>query len=421
MRRSVVFLVSQFPRLSETFVVGQAAGVVRRGHELRILVFSDRPKTIGKTHAAVEQYDLLGRTSYLGKLPRGSRQRMFGITRQLARHPGSWSLLCRSLVTPGHRPWPQGYLRATSIPDIGTPDIIHCQFGPLGLDALMLRDLLGWNAPLVCSFRGWDASSFIQRHGDRVYAELFRRGDFFLPNCEHFRGRIVGLGCDPGKTAVLASGIDCQLFSPSSGQRSGDPCLRLTTVGRLVEKKGIEFGLRMVATLVARGIPVRYRIVGEGELRPALQALIGQLKIAEHAQLLGEMNQTELLEVLRTTEVFVAPNVRARDGNEDAPINVLKEAMAMEIPVLASRHGGIVELVEDGVSGRLAREGDPDDLTAKMLQLLADRQQWPAMGRAGRRQVLEKFELETLNDQLLDYYEQAIAGYHAAKGRMRVA
>lgn len=114
------------------------------------------------------------------------------------------------------------------------------------------------------------------------------------------------------------------------------------------------------------------------------------------------------MEILNNAHLFIAPSVTAKDGNQDAPINVLKEAMAMGLPAISTDHGGIPELVEDGVSGFLVPERDVDALVEKLGYLIEHPEIWTEMGRAGRAYVEAHYDLNKLNDQLVAIYRQVL-------------
>jgi len=119
-------------------------------------------------------------------------------------------------------------------------------------------------------------------------------------------------------------------------------------------------------------------------------------------------NEAEIIEVLNTCHLFIAPSVTASDGNQDAPVNVLKEAMAMGLPVISTYHGGIPELVEDEISGLLVPERDAEALATKLGYLLEHTKDWSNMGKAGRSFVENNFDLQRLNDKLVSRYEKLL-------------
>jgi colanic acid/amylovoran biosynthesis glycosyltransferase len=207
---------------------------------------------------------------------------------------------------------------------------------------------------------------------------------------------------------VLGSGIDCDRFTFAPRHYPDDGVIRIVTTGRLVEKKGIEYGIRAIAQLAKTHSQIQYLIIGDGPLKAALQALVDELHMHEVIQFLGQKKQQEIIRTLEQAQLFIAPCVTAADGNQDAPVNVLKEAMAMGLPVVSTIHGGIPELVEDGISGFLVPERDVEALATKLADLIAHPEWWVSMGKAGHDFVKSHYGLTQLNDELVDIYQHLI-------------
>lgn len=373
----VAFIVVRFPLLSETFILNQITGLIDRGHEVDIYAY--QPGDTSKMHPDVEKYHLLNRTHYVFD-PKLSANYFLQALKGLVNILGK-----------------------------GSYDIIHCQFGTLGLNALLLRKLGLLKGKLITSFRGYDISRYVQQHGSDVYKELFVKGDFFLTNCDYFKHRLLKLGCDEKKVVVLRSGLDSSkfVFTPRSPHPDGR--VRIATTGRLVEKKGIEYCIRAVAKLhPAQRQNIEYNIIGDGPLKDKFQQLIQELNVSDTVKLLGWKQQQELIEILNNSHIFIAPSVTAADGDQDAPVNTLKEAMAMGLPVISTLHGGIPELVKDGISGFLVPERDADGIAEKLSYLISHPQDWSQMGFAGRACVEEHYDLHKLNDELVEIYQQLL-------------
>jgi colanic acid/amylovoran biosynthesis glycosyltransferase len=188
--------------------------------------------------------------------------------------------------------------------------------------------------------------------------------------------------------------------------RTLDPgeAVTILTVARLVEKKGLEYGIRAVARLKAAHSSVRYRIAGDGELRPRLQSLIRELDLESEVTLLGSRTMAQVAELYRSSHLFLLPSVTAGDGDMEGQGLVLQEAQAAGLPVVSTRHNGIPEGVRDGETGFLVPERDPAALAERLSYLVEHPEVWPAMGRAGRALVEAEFDIEILNDRLVDIY-----------------
>lgn len=406
----IAFIVHEFPVLSETFVINQAIGLIDRGCEVDI--YAARLGNTDKMHPDVSCYGLLERVRLLPSVPPNYGLRLIkgiGLMLRYGHRYPKQILASLNLFKRGRRAASLWSLFMT-IPALNWPsyDIIHAQFGNLGFHGLLLKDF-NESAKLVVMFRGFDISQQLTMGGDRLYKSLFSQADFFLTNCEFFRQRLLKLGCDPNKVKVHYSGLDCVKFplrvSPdlaTDGARL--KAIRIAATGRLVEKKGFEYSIRAMAQVVKRYPNVTYDIIGDGPLRAELSALIKSLGLQGSVHLLGWRDEAEIIEVLTRSHLFVAPSVTSAAGNQDAPINVLKEAMALGLPVVSTYHGGIPELVEHGISGLLVPERDADAIAQALFTLIEHPERWTAMGRAGRAYVETHYGLDALNDRLVDLY-----------------
>ncbi len=406
----IAIIVHKFPLLSETFILNQITGLIDRGHEVHIYGHRLNNNDTGKMHPSVEKYHLLASTYYTPQLPANHLWRVIkGLGLIFANFHKAPLVLLRSLNFFRYgRQAISLRLLYLIIPflDKKPYDIIHCQFGTQGNDGMIFRAIGAVKGKLITSFRGYDISWFVKAQGEDVYNGLFLQGDFFLSNCEFFRQRAIKLGCDENKIVVHGSGIDCSRFEFKARKPHADGKVRIATTGRLVEKKGIEYGIRGVAKLAKVHKNIEYNIIGDGILKEHLQQVINELDVADKVKLVGWKNQREIIEILDNTHIFIAPSVTASDGNQDAPVNTLKEAMAMGLPVIGTLHGGIPELVQDGISGFLVPERDADAIADKLSYLIEHPEIWEQMGRLGRAYVEEHYDMNKLNDELVEIYRQ---------------
>jgi colanic acid/amylovoran biosynthesis glycosyltransferase len=405
---NIAFIVGQFPVLSETFILNQITGLISRGHKVDI--YSYPTDDIDKVHPDVEKYELLKHTYYQPLVPENYLWRLIKGLELVFRHFLKAPLVfMRSLniFQYGKRSASMRLLYAiVPLLDAEAYDIIHCQFGMYGIDGMIYRDIGAIKGKLITSFRGYDISWYVKECGEQVYNKLFAKGDFFLANCEFFRHRAIKLGCDEKKIVVHGSGIDCSKFTFKTRYPHPDGKIRIATTGRLVEKKGIEYSIRAIAKLTNIHPNIEYNIIGDGYLKEHLQQLIEELSVTQQVKLLGWKNQKEIIEILDKTHLFIAPSVTAEDGNQDAPVNTLKEAMAMGLPVIGTLHGGIPELVKDGISGFLVPERDIDAISDKFSYFIEHPEIWEQMGLSGRSYVEKHYDINKLNDELVEIYRQ---------------
>lgn len=409
----IAFIVAQFPMLSETFILNQITGVIEQGHDVDI--YTESWGDCSHVHPDVENLKLLERTYLLPEIPQSLPWRILkGIGLFVTHFHRSPRFLLSTLNLAEHGLTAGGlWLLYSAIPLINKLDydLIHCQFATQGYWGMFLKMLLRPQPKLIITFRGHDISCYVEKHGKQVYNDLLQWGDFFLANCEFFRQRVIDLGADPARTKVHFSGLDARKFPFKI--RQADSTLKIATVGRLVEKKGVEYAIRAVAQKVEQYPNIKYQIIGDGLLKEQLQSVINELGVEKNIVILGWKNETEIIDILNQSHLFIAPSITASDGNQDAPINVLKEAMAMGLPVISTDHGGIPELVQDGVSGFLVPERDAAAIADKLEQLIENPQWWEKMGKAGRAYVEQNYDLQQLNQQLVQLYEELVSGSSA--------
>lgn len=412
----VAYVVGSFPVASETFVASQILGVEKCGHEVTIYA-SDPPEKNISAHVEIGG---LARRMHPIFPPRNYVTRLFKVLGLVVRY--GWRaprVVVRALNVFKH-----GRLAASlwllhavlTLVRIGERkyDIVHAQFGPFGLYALKLIRVGALDGVLVTSFRGFDATKELHADPER-YSELFHRGRFFLPVSESLARKLVKAGCEPSKIRVLHSGIDCAKFKYIEPRRTEGQPTRIVTVGRLVEKKGVRYALEAVARVIASGRVVVYDILGDGPLANELEHHIERLGISTHVRLLGWKSHREILAILEASHILVAPSVTAGDGDEEGIPNVIKEAMAVGLPVVSTVHAGIPELVVDGESGFLVPECSVDDLAERITYLCDHPEIWPQMSRAARRKVETEFDIGKLSEDLVALYAASIQqhGTHA--------
>jgi colanic acid/amylovoran biosynthesis glycosyltransferase len=188
------------------------------------------------------------------------------------------------------------------------------------------------------------------------------------------------------KLVVVRCGVDPETFgrARSPGSRK---VLRILTIGRVDAMKGNVLLLDVLRRLRHRGLRPHLTVVGDGPSRAKAMEMAERAGVGQQITWIGAVGQDEIRDHYADSDVFCLPSFA-----EGVPI-VLMEAMAMELPVVASAIAGIPELVEDQVSGFLVRPGRTDDLADRLARLLEDPSLRAEMGRAGRQRVVEDYDL----------------------------
>ncbi len=407
------YFVNAFPSLSETFILNQIIGTIQRGHE--VIIHADRPNPDPpKIHADVERYGLIERTRYREPVPFRRvvrlRRALAGIARWGWRHP-SCVLDSLNYFRHGRQALNLSVLNSW-LPENETAegyDVIHCHFGPNGQRTVAMRLVGALRGPIITTFHGYDANLLPRIHGRKIYTQLFRHGDLFTVGSEFMRRRILSLEAPAERIVNMPMGVDVTRYLSLEDRRSDNGEFRLLTIARLVEVKGIEYVLRALALLKRKRPRLRYCIAGDGPLRTKLEALTTELGLAPMVEFLGAVSQEEALKLYEAAHGFVLPSVVTESGEEENQPVVLAEAQASGLPVIATAIGGIPESMCDGESGLLVPQRNAEALASAILWLTDHPESWSRMGRAGRKFVKKHFDLDGLNDQLVDLYRAVIA------------
>ena len=262
---------------------------------------------------------------------------------------------------------------------------IHVHFASrslsLGLMMGMLTDL-----PVSCSVHAFDI--FIRSPGS---LQMRLAKCKFIASISQFNIEYLQKTCGNSIADlchVVHCGIDAEQFRTAARQREPG---RIVCVCRLSPKKGLDIAIRACAKLRDNNVTFLFEIAGDGPQGRDLEDLIERLGLSDKVKLLGARPNDQLTELFSRASVFLMPCVKTADGDMDGIPVAMMEAMACNIPVVSTRISGIPELVEDGITGRLAPEKDADALAQILQELLVDTDKIEQFGKAGRERVLTDF------------------------------
>lgn len=406
----VAFVVGAFPKLSETFILDQVTGLMKRGCEVDI--YAESPEEEENLHPEAISYNVMDRTFFADRgMPRNLLMRALkGGFAMMKKVPRSTGPLLRSLNVFRYGKeaiklrW---FYRVLSVDPEKSYDIVHSHFGPNGLKALELQEMGLLKGSLVVSFHGYDLSQWLLQHGENCYSKLFREGALFLPISDFWRKKLIELGCPPEKIRVQRMGIDCGAFAYVPRRYTAGEEVRLISVCRLTEKKGIEYAIEAVIE-AAKSRRLSYTIVGDGPLRRVLEQQIRDSGASSVIRMVGGKLRSEVIKMLGESHALLAPSVTAANGDmEGIPVTIM-EAMARGLPVISTYHSGIPELVIDRENGYLAPERNAAELAKCLREFVAHPERWQEMGLRGREQVERRFNVNRLNDDLVGNFRGLI-------------
>jgi colanic acid/amylovoran biosynthesis glycosyltransferase len=419
----VVYLVSEFPAVSHTFIAREVEALRARGVDVVTMSIrkttADRLLSDADRRAADETFTVLPlrkarfATAHLRAVLRRPRRYLATLRLALAMSPGGaranlWQLFyfAESILV-----WSQCRRRGVRH--------IHAHFANVASAVALLAAEFGDPDGFRWSFtmHGYTEFDEVKRY---ALAEKVRRAAFVscisdfcrsqllkLVEPEHWdKLQVVRCGLDAGEVRALPPRPE----APAAAD-DGRP-LGLLFVGRLVPEKGVLVLLWALAELKRRGLHVNAVLVGDGPYREELEDTGRRLGMAEELTFTGALTGAAIAPRYREADVFCLPSFA-----EGLPV-VLMEAMANELPVVTSRLAGIAELVDDGVNGFLISPARVDALVDALEPLATDPELRARFGRAGRERVLRDYDVTRSAEQLELLFTSLGAGGRAGPGRL---
>ncbi len=378
-RLKILLFVETFSNPTETFVYNQVVGLAEQ-HEVEVVCW-ERKKVVGMDYDRVHTFPH-GRSFWLEKWR--NLLRRFDVSLRFYDRDFAQGLahFCQTF----------------------RPDLIHCHFG---IQALIFLD--HWpdkNIPIFITFHGYDASQQLQqsaayrKHLRQVLAQDHIHCLFVS---QALYQKLAQWQIPVAHAEVLYLGIDPHFFHRSSP--TPEDTFRFLQVSSFTEKKGQEYTLRAFKLFRERFPQIAVELVlgGEGPLRPTMQDLAKNLGIQDVVRFPGLLQREQVRTWMEKARVFVHHSVEAKDGNTEGLPTVILEAMAMELPILATRHSGIPEAVTDGVHGFLVAEKDMEAMAERMGLLL----DWSLLP-TNRTTILEHFSQERHLSKLLAHYQSVL-------------
>jgi colanic acid/amylovoran biosynthesis glycosyltransferase len=395
--RRVAYLMSRFPKISESFILYEIVALERMGLGVEIFPLMREREPI--MHA--EAGPLVERAHY-------SRYfsgpvvwaQLYWLRRRPAAYLRAWWHVVRGcLGSPGFllRAFfvvPQAALFAQQMGELGISHVhAHYATHP-ALAAYVIKLLAG--IPYSVTAHAHDI--YVDR---AMLSEKIDAASFVVTISDYNRRLLVELYGHTAerRTTVIHCGVDLTIFSRRPPRPRGER-LQLISVASLQDYKGHRYLIEACARLAARSVPFRCLIVGEGEERPSLEALIRTHGLEEAVRLLGRQPRDRVSDLLARSDVMVMPSVTTDTGKREGIPVALMEALAVGLPVVATAISGIPELIEDGKSGLLVAERDPEALADALVRLYEDQRLCERLGEAGRSKVEAEFNLHETTAQL---------------------
>jgi colanic acid/amylovoran biosynthesis glycosyltransferase len=287
--------------------------------------------------------------------------------------------------------------------------LVNAHFAMDGVCALPVA--LAAKVPLIVTLHGNDVTTSEHLHRRAIRGQLyllrreqmFRTVKVFLCASDFLRKSALERGFPEDKLKTHYIGVDLKSFCPPV---AGQPRQNVLFVGRLVEKKGCRYLIRAMQQVQSQFPLVRLVIIGDGPERASLELQACEAGI--QCEFRGAQSSHLVRQELSSARVFCVPSVKANTGDSEGLGIVFAEAQAMGVPVVSSLHGGIPEVVSDGVTGLLAPERDHDRLAQHIIRFFSDDAFWNDCSRKAVSWVADNFDLQKQTAYLEQIYTDVI-------------
>ena len=394
----VAYIMSRFPKITETFVLYEMKALEDLGADVEVFPLLRQPQ--GPRHAEAQAYeDRAHFTSLASWEVLGANVRRFVLDPGLYVRTwwemlsGTWGSMRFFLGAVAY--FPKCVAFAERMEALGV-DHVHAHFANHpALAALIVHRLTG--IPYSFTAHGSDL------HVDRRMLDAKVASAAFVVAVSAYNQELIVEDCgehEREKLVVIHCGTDPSVFDGHAGSNEGrrdaprgDRALRIACVASFEEVKGHRFLIQACRLLADRGVDVHVDLAGGGPLRRDIERLIAELDLEARVTVHGPVARPEVGRILAAADVAVLASHPTRSGKREGIPVALMEAMMSGLPVVASALSGIPELVEDERTGFLVTPGDPEALAERLERLAGDPELRRRLGAAARAKVATEFDI----------------------------
>jgi glycosyltransferase involved in cell wall biosynthesis len=393
---NVLYVLDFFPKLSETFILNEIVELIRRGVEVQILALRNPLENL--INEDVINYNLFDKTKYFCLPPPSELKFGYGFS------PVFYNYMLKTLKNYHGKTTLKHMARLSYyLPFYRNIDLVHSHFAyEAAVTGMQISKIL--DKPFTFTAHAVEIFSqqFYSKERLKMLADCAEK--IITPSVFNKNHIIRETNCAKEKIEIVRATIFPEKFNKKEPLNTTQGKIKIIAVGRLVEKKGFEYLIKAMKTVVKRNSSVFLNIIGEGELKKELIELSCNLGLADRINFLGARSNEECMDELATSTIAVLPCVVAENGDMDVCPLTLQEAIAMEIPVVSTTVGSISELIEDGKVGLLVPERNESALAQAITKLIDNPSLRQEMGKKGREKVLREFNIKTQVDKLLEIW-----------------
>lgn len=266
--------------------------------------------------------------------------------------------------------------------------VVLAEYGPAGVEVMKACEKA--NLPLIVHFHGFDAyrNDVLEAYGER-YKEVFQKASKIVVVSKDMFGQLVKLGCPKEKIQQITYGVDTDLFCPPAILQTRE---NFIACGRFVPKKAPLTTIHAFAKVLEVHPNAKLTFIGDGELLKDAMSLVKELNLQENVQFKGVLNPTDVAIELQKHAIFIQHSVQSdQNDKEGTPLSIL-EAAAAGLGIVATKHGGISDVIESGKNGFLVEEGDVEGMAKQMLELFNNETLRIQFGAQARETILKGYK-----------------------------
>lgn len=390
----IAYILSMFPKLSESFVLNEIVGQLKNGNEIFILSLDNPTEHI--IHDEFEKYMIEERTYYfkwenLLKISKISFLKF--LLSNIVHDLLNLNVPVNSIQM---TKYPINSIKIAYFATIfknENIDLIHTHFAPMGYYAYKLSNLL--KIPYTLTTHAYD---IYKNPNNTELKKIMNEASSVITISEYNKNYLANELQINSPIEVVRCGIEHVKFNNKERgylhNLHNSHNIKILSVARFVEKKGLNYLIKSIPLVTKEFENCEFIIVGSGELEESLIKLTHDLNVENYVSFEGNVSDSKLLQYYSCTDIFVLPCIIAENGDRDGiPVSIM-EAMSLEIPVISTTVSGIPELIDNKISGILIPPKDEKSLSEAIIELCHDKNSRILMGKEGRKVVLEKFNLK---------------------------
>lgn len=402
----VAILVRQFPNIVQTYILNHIVSLRNSGADTLIIAESN-PKQ-AETHPAIKEYNLISDTVYINTDGAHILKQIFTAPLYKPRYLSAIKKIIFSGLWKqyGFKYGIKAVLSAKSL-TVREFNIIHSHTLFSSYEYLYLKNV--FNIPMITTFHGLEPRNSKPLSTEKISIVL-EKVNAFIVNTRFARKQLADMGCEKNKIHIIPQGTNTDDFPFISRSISTEEDITILSVGRLSIEKGFHVAIRSISELIKKYPTIKYHIVGGGPEENSLKKQITELGLQDTVKIFGTITTEKLLAHYSTALIFILPSIDLRDGSHTETQGVvLQEAQSSGLPVIASRTGGIPEVIHDGKTGLLFDENNEQQLTDHIVSLISDQNRYHTISMKGRKDVEDNYSTEAICRRQLNVYRSILA------------